>query len=427
MNEIGKTPSHNPVAERILIGQLLIDPLYYLSVHSVLEPEDFYSRQWATAYLEYQRIFRVHGRVESGDLLKALEHHGIKLSELASACDDAMVYRSTGWALKEVLSASSKRRLMEFLVRSQDKLESGTDVSELYGSMIDFSSSRTRSRGTVSAGTEMSKAILDHQSQREKDPRPVEGVSFGFPVLEKDFQGLVSRRMTILSGPSGHGKTAMILNWLIEIGIRQQTPCLFASLEMGLSDVLDRVTSILSGIEIDTLRAGSMDRDVMNALDLIHRGRLHISDNTPRDIYDLCAMIEKYSIMHQIEVFALDYVGEIVRESVKFREDRDERFARWVKLLHDTCKRCCVHLVILAQVNSEEQLGESKKMGHLADHILFFKREGTQHVLECKKNRFGPAGFKYLIRYNRATQRMKEVGILGNRTDENDNTQERNP
>ena len=425
MGEIGKTPSHNSEAERILIGQLLIDPLYYLSVHSILEAEDFYSRQWAAAYLEYQRIFRTHGQVECGDLLKALEPHGIKLSELATSCDDAMIYRSTGWALKEVLSAASKRRLSEFLVRSQDKLENGADVSELYGSMIDFASSRSRSRGMISTGTEMSKSILEHQGQRTTNSGHIEGVSFGFPTLEGHFQGFVSRRLTILSGPSGHGKTAMVLNWLAEIGIRKQIPCLFASLEMGIEDVLDRLVSILSGIEIDVLRTGVMDRNVMDALELIHQGELHISDNTPRDIHDLSAMIEKYSLMHQIKVFALDYVGEIVRESVKFREDRDERFARWVKILHDTCKRCRTHLIILAQVNSEEQLGESKKMGHLADHILFFKREGTQHILECKKNRFGPSGFKYLIRYNRATQHMKEIGILSNR--DMDTTEDRNP
>jgi len=123
-------------------------------------------------------------------------------------------------------------------------------------------------------------------------------------------------------------------------------------------------------------------------------------------------MAEKYARVHEIKVLVLDYVGEIVRDPVKFREDRDERFARWVKTIRDLAKRFDFHALVVCQVNQEGALAESKKMAHLVDAHLHFQRDGNQHFLECRKNRFGPADYKYTVEYNRDTQLMKEQGVL---------------
>ena len=57
------------------------------------------------------------------------------------------------------------------------------------------------------------------------------------------------------------------------------------------------------------------------------------------------------------------------------------------------------------------QLAESKKMSHIADHWLHFEREYDSYFIECRKNRFGPAGRRYKVVFTKYNQQMSEIGM----------------
>jgi len=406
-------PYQHREAEEKLIGLCIQHRDVFVKTADSLKAEDFSDPVYRLAYDEVSEIYLDGGHVETNELIERVqEKYGKPVTAvILRAIEEAVTPASTDWALKNVLSCSKKRFLEQSLTRICDRIGSADDVKPLFDELIRVATEGQHVKGQVYDGRATSERILERQARRRKSEDTIEGYRTGFKIVDLHLGGLVPKRLTILSGPSGHGKTAMSLNWLCHICIEGQVPGLFASLEMAPSDVEDRLVMMLSNSNSRTVKSGTLNTTIYEAVAEIKNGQLYVSDNHPRDIYDVSFLAEKYARVHGIKVLALDYVGEMVRDRVKFREDRDERFARWVKTIRDLAKRLDFHAVVVAQVNYEGALAESKKMQHIADAHLHFHREGTRHILECRKNRFGPSGHRYVIEFDRQTQRMTEEGI----------------
>ena len=409
---------HADDAERILIGQLLLEPNYYLQIYEQITADDFARQKHKVAWEAYRKLWAVSGKVEPLELAEETKGSA-GAGELLQAMEDAMVYRSTAWALRKVKAAAGKRRLYEGVLKVLGRIDAVEDPSSLYDELSSLVIAGRHQPGQVYAGREIGERMLVRQDQRRERGDTMDGYRTRFPSLDAHMGGLAPKRLTILSGPSGHGKTALCLQWLANMAIDDCVPSLFASLEMDTGDIQDRLGASLSDMAIRTIRSGAKPTTYVEAVCRIERSTLLVSDNEPRDIYAVCAMIEKHALVDGIKVWMLDYIGELVRDSPGFREERDERFSRWVKMLRDLNKRLGLHGVVVSQVNSERQLAESKKMAHVADAHLHFYRDRGKHYIDCRKNRFGPTGYVYEIAYDRTRQKMEETGICRKETDEN--------
>ncbi len=398
-------------AERILIGQVLQNhENFYLNHQDSLKPEDFYNTFYREVYKAVQGLFSATGKIDFAAIAQKV---GRKAYELATLIDDTFIYRSLSWPLEKTLVLSQKRRMLEGLYRVNQKIKVEDDISAANEDLQGLILNSRREKGFVYDGTATANSIFDRQELRQKSKEDIEGIRTGFNTIDKDLDGLGAKKMTLLSAIPGTGKTSMSINWLAEIGVRQAIPSLFVSLEMQAADVHDRLLSILSGIRLNKIKAGAMDNTLEQSLSLIKNSPLYISDNYPRNIFDICGLVERHAISKKVEFVVLDYIGEICRDNAK-DEARDERFARWVKSLRDLCKRHDLHILIICQVNSEGHLAESKKMGHIADAWLHLYLDGGRYALECRKNRFGPVGRRYHVFFNLYNQQMNEQGLIDN-------------
>ena len=404
---------HDTEAEQTLLGILFHNPDYFLEIYEKVSPQDFYHEKHRKILLAFQRLYLEQGRVEYAELMKAIVGNGISVAYLQQCEALGEVYRSTGWALRKVLETSSRRRLLEGLHKVSGKIGSISE-KEITEQLLDLVVSVRRHKGKVYSGKEIAKVTHKEMESNADLGTIVTGMPTGFDRVDLHTRGLHPQRITVISGPTGHGKTTTALNWMANICIRHKVPGLFVTLEMRDVDIGMRILAILSGQDLGAIERGHMNHEIIQAFDAFRNGNLYISDNTSRTVQDVCLLIEKYAILHGIKVWCLDYIGRLSRDNPKMREDRDERFARWVKLLWGVTQRHNLHGIIVSQVNVYEQIAESKKIEHEADHVFFFKyvKEESRHVLECRKNRFGPAWYRYLVRFNRSNQRMQEEGIL---------------
>jgi len=402
-------------AEQKLIGILIQYPAVFVETADRLRAEDFSDQVYRITYDELRDMYLEKPRVEISELVERVERKtdGPAFAVLHKALEEGVSAASTDWALERVIDASRRRYLDRQMQGMLDKLRRAEDVRPLFAELMTVAVEGRSVSGAVYDGEMSASRIVERQERRRKAGDTVEGYRTGWGTLDFHLGGLVPKRMTILSGPSGHGKTSVVVNWLTRICVLNGVPGLFASLEMGVDDIEDRILSILSGEVLAVVKEGKMTTRIYEALEHYKAGALQVSDNYPRDIHDVAFMAERYARTHGVKILVVDYVGELVRDLIKAREERDERFARWTKILRDLSKRLDIHVVLVAQVNYEGMLAESKKMAHIADAYLHFERgKDGKHRLECRKNRFGPTGYRYEIAYDRQTQRMREVGIL---------------
>jgi replicative DNA helicase len=404
---------HPLEAEQRLIGILAQHPDAFMQTADRLKAEDFADPIYRLSYEELRDIYLDGGHITVSDLIERVDARAGRSCavELYKALEEGISPAMAEGSLRRVLTSSRKRFLSRELAVLHEEVSRTDDLDGIFQRMLQVATEGRDVKGQVFDGQAAGDLFEQHQAERRERKSSIEGFRTGFPAVDAHLGGLVPGRLTIISGASGHGKTAMVCNWLASISIRDKVPGFFASLEMAPRDVLDRMIAILSGATLDTIKLGAVNSIIYQAIEDYRAGALHISDNYPRQIADVIFLAERYSRTHGIRIFALDYAGELVRDTAPRDEGRDERFARWVKLVRDAAKRLSFHALVLCQVNHEGLLAESKKMAHLADAHLHFERQGSRHVLECRKNRFGPAGYRYAIRFNRDTQQMFEEGI----------------
>jgi len=405
-------------AEAKLIGTLIQNRAVFLDVKEKLRAEDFLDQAYQTTFAVLTDLYQQNEvPVELNELCelvaKQVRAGNGTLVKILSAVEEAVTAQSVPWALGRVLDASKRRYLQKALSALFAKIDHVEDIQDVFSELLRVTTEGAREAGQVYAGPEIADSIMEIQTQRRTSTDPIGGHRTGFSTVDAHLGGLKPGRVGLLSGGYGQGKTALAINWIGQIAVENKTPSLFVSLEMDVSDVEDRLLGLLSGNTLTHLGTGAMNASAYDTLQQIKRAPLYVTDNYPRDITDICFLIEKHVRIAGIKVVVLDYVGEMVRDAVKFREDRDERYSRWVKSLRDLAKRLNFHILILAQVNFEGHLAESKKMAAHADYYLHLDHtKAGQQYLEMRKNRFGPRDYLYAISYDKQTQKMREQGIL---------------
>lgn len=399
-----RTPPHDLEAERLFIGQILCHPDRFLAAQDFLSSNDFHSEKWGKSYATACKLYGKAGKIDWGDFSGESRKHGVTAKDLADLIDEGAAYKDSDMHLKRIISMSEKRSIQDFICAVEMDLQRETDPATIRHDMQEFGASKPRGAGKVYEPAEYAE-----MPGKSVDGSGTLGHETGFPMLDKHIKGLVPKRLTILCGPEGEGKTNLALNWMARICVRHKVPGLFASLEMDAQNVAERLVSILGGEPIDQVELGADTNRTKWAKETIQAGNLLISDNWPRDIHAVAGMMERYSISHGIQVFCLDYIAELVRDTPENEEGRDERYFRWCKVLRDVAKRRGVHVIVVSHTNWEGDLAESKKMKRIADTIILFKREREDYFLKCWKNRFGPKGHRYGVHFDKTTLQMREL------------------
>jgi len=399
-------------AERGLLGRLLRDPDYYLEIHDRVSPDDFYQDKHKSIFSAFRECYLETGSVEFLQIHERLNGQ-VPAAYLHQIEESGQLFRTGDWALRQILEHSGKRRLQEGLIRIEQGM-GDKDEKQVCEELLNLAVQVRREKGTVYGPDACADLAFDLIEERRKNGTShVQGYRTGFERVDFHTGGLQGQRLTLLSGPTGHGKTATALNWMANICVSGKVPGLFITLEMREQDCINRILAMLSNQDVRAIEKGHINSAIGEGLERIRKGNLFISDNASRDVQDVALVIEKYAVLHRVRLWCLDYVGRLDRDNKRIDEARDERFARWVKLLWNVTQRHNLHGIIVSQVNAHEEVSESKKIEHEVDASFFFKRmKGDGHVLHCSKNRFGPAGYRYAVDFSQNTQRMQEQGIL---------------
>ncbi len=407
-----------------LIGNLLNDNSSFLEIVGILGPKNFHNIEMEKSFQAFSDLYEnnVDGCIDVGMLAK---YSGVPVQRLVDCLDAGFMSANIKWRAKKLKELAQRRKLWQQIRQIQGKigeLEPAATANLLseVASEIVLDGDRKR----VYSTQELFEIVNQSQQERATDPGHIRGIKTGLHYLDKILKGLFLKSLTLIAAATGFGKTTLALNLFFNIG-RDGRKILFISNENDVMMNLDRLCGIAGNRRLKEISAGYHS---VSVIDEFRRGfdsrSMFLTDNSPRDINEICGLIRKYSIQHGVEVVILDYIGEVAladSRDANQHESEEQRLARWTSQLLQTARMQGVHLILVAQLNrqgnaagkpTKTELAGCFKMANKAHSLLlFWKDTNGQDVLTVEKNRTGQADINIAVTFDRNTQKIWDTGL----------------
>ena len=189
------------------------------------------------------------------------------------------------------------------------------------------------------------------------------GVPSGITRLDNLTNGFQKSDLIILAGRTSMGKTAFSISILIEPVIFQKIPVAFFSLEMSKEQVVGRVQSILSKVNVSKIVKKQLDFEEINLIvqrcSEMENAPLFIDDTPNITLMELKTKARKMVRENGVRMIVVDYL-QLMRSGVK-TISREQEVAEISKGLKAIAKELNVPVIALSQLSRNvEQRGGSK-------------------------------------------------------------------
>jgi replicative DNA helicase len=407
-------------AERVLLCGILLQAKEVLPLIASLEAKHFYVEKHAIIYRTIQTLF-LEGEVNLLTLsarlaaMDKLAEAGGR-SELAGLLEE-MWTGSPKELANLIIDAYKKRRIAEIGAR-MTQLSPLSDANETITSLGDELRELTSSELPSESPRSIGEFIADYYSHLEdlaaggakNNVAPT-----GFYDLDAMIQGGFGKgELITIAGRSGMGKTSFAVQAAYNFAIANtHRPVLLFSLEMPKVQLMHRLVSLVSGVELTYLLTGQISQSqygqITNALSEIGEAtNLTVFDRMGDSWRSIIAQIRTQHAKQELGLVVIDYLQLIAGGGEKSNWILEE-VTRSLKLLAIELN---IPIVILSQLNrgvesqSNKRPGQSDLRGSGAieqdsDKVIAIYRDdyynpesvekGIAEILVLK-NRMGPTG-----------------------------------
>ena len=401
--------------ESSLISLVTTKPLVLNKLQQAGVTADHFSEHWDKAYKWIEKMKRQHGRVPSADMIENrydVELHVVPkraLPLLISQIKDQKKYRDFGDALDSAARAATGPEALD------------EALAELQGSLNRLALNSDGAKGVVDLfSEEIAKRMRQDYKRRRRGE--AKGIPTGLKRFDSIVGGLQKRRMVVVMGRPGLGKSWLDLLFITE-AVLSGHKCILFPLEMTLEETAYRLFTMFSNRlygedkalrNLDLMMGRVTPRKVVKLLELLEdrfAGQLYVADigsmNDPYTVERVEAEIQANG------PFDMAWVDYITLMKGPLNKDKNED--------HTTIKALSNGLVGIgqrndlvmgasAQVNREaikgrsflprvENIAYGDAIGQDAAQVVSINRRGEHLFYAVVKNRFGPEIGRTRVRF----------------------------
>lgn len=275
---------------------------------------------------------------------------------------------------------------------------------------------------------------IERIEARRRGDESVRGVMTGFRDLDQLTNGFQASDLIIVAARPSVGKTSFCLDIAANAAIDSQVPVAVFSLEMSRDQLVERLLSSESFVDLHRLRSGQLrDEDfprLSGAASRLGSAKLWIDDTPSLTLLELRSKARRMKAEHDIGLILVDYLQLIRGPDSENRQAEISFISRSLKALARELK---VPVISLSQLSRapEQRGGDRKPMlsdlrdsGAIeqdADLVIFlYRAEMYQHLMDkamgeiqegqaeiiLAKHRNGPTG-TITLAFNKACTRFE--------------------
>ncbi len=395
-NEDRKTLPHNDEAERAVLSALMMNQEAFDKVSSIISASDFYHPANRVIYsaisdMKLQNIVAVDQVTLFDYLLKKdLSEKAGGAAYLAELSDAYTIYANIEYYAKIVKENGVRRALIQTSANiTNDAYQESVDVFDLLES-----SERKLGEISINSNAETSENykaslkvsdVISVMLQKIDGVYKSENVETGMDLLDKYTNGGFQKSdYIIVAARPSVGKTAFAVS-LIRNMIKKDKRVAFFSLEMPASQIITRLLSCMSRVELSKLFSGNLSSDdvfvINNAADKIYQSEFYLVDEPNMKLADIRSRARMLAREKKIEIIFIDYIG-LIESGLDQRIPRHEQVGYVSKALKQLARELNVPIVVLCQVSrdtadQEPQLNNLRDSGSIeqdADLVMFIHR-----------------------------------------------------
>ena len=431
----GRVPPHSAEAEKSVLGAAMLSKDALFDVMEVVKPADFYDENHKEIFQAMIDLNRKNAPVDALTVAEELKKRNslemvggrayiASLSSMTPTTSNAIEYG------RIVAEKASVRRLIE---TADDIVTKGYDGTMDANQMLDYAESgifeisQARQKGQYSHIRDVlveNLAIIDRAEQMDGG---LTGITTGFSKLDEMTSGMQKSDLIILAARPAMGKTAFALSLARNAAVKGKASVMIFSLEMAKEQLTQRLLSMESKVDLQTLKTGRLERrdwdDLNVALDILSNSNIHIDDTAGISIMEMKSKCRRLKAEAGLDLVIIDYLQLMNPEGkADSRTQEISVISRNLKLLARELD--CPVLVLSQLSRAPEQrtdhrpmlsdLRESGSIEQDADIVIFlyrdeyYNKEDTEKPGECEvivaKHRSGPTGSVDVAWIERYTQ-----------------------
>ncbi len=425
---IKKVQPHSQEAERAVIGSMLMDQEALGSVMEIITKEDFYDT--ANGIL-FEVMMELYNEAKPNDLVliqeklreKDVPPQMLEMEFMRGFLDSV----ATSVNVKNYARIVYEKSILRKLIKINEEIAGSCYLGrEPLEDILADTESRIfkllEGRGSKEFVPidQVALSVLDKIERASRTKETVTGIPTGFIDLDYKTSGLQPSDLVLIAARPSMGKTAFVLNLVQHIALRKQITCIFFSLEMSKEQLVNRLISMETGINSQSLRTGDLkDSDwetLVSGVVSVGDAKLVIDDTPGISVTELRSKCRKLKLERGRSVVIIDYL-QLMTSGRKGIESRQQEISDISRSLKALAREMDAPVIALSQLSrAPEQrpdhrpmlsdLRESGAIEQDADIVMFLYRDDyynkeTEHPNEAEviiaKQRNGPIGTVTLL------------------------------
>lgn len=391
---------HDLVAERSLLGSMLISSDVCQTVLSLASKDDFYLDSHRILFEAMQNIYADNSPVDVTTLTsylidkKLLDKTGgveylLELSESVPTTSHSEHY------LKRLNEKALLRRLIkestEIIKKAYGDVENINDfIGEVEKDFLNVT--RDRNAGEFQNVKSVIQKVTDRLVMLQKADGKISGVKTGYYDLDKLTSGFQKGDLIILAARPSVGKTAFALNVAYNVSYKSDEAVAIFSLEMPAEQLIQRIICSAGSLKAESLRSGSILKESSEryyaAADKVSKCNLYIDDTPGIRVGEIAAKCRRLKREQGLKMIVIDYL-QLISGPANSRESRQQEVSDISRQLKMIARELEVPVLALSQLsrsvekrdNKRPVLSDLRESGAIeqdADIVSFIHREDYQ-------------------------------------------------
>ena len=359
---IKRVMPHSIEAEQSVVGAMLMDKDAITTAGEIISGDDFYQASYGVIFDSMIELFNEGKPVDLITLQERLKEKDVP-AEIASLefVRDLVTAVPTSANVKYYAQIVADKSLMRKMIKLNESIENmcyaGKEPVESIMEQTEKTMFQLLQRRTTGDYVPIKQVVLNALDKIEKASKSkgtVTGIPTGFIDLDYKLSGFQPSDFILIAARPSMGKTAFVLNIAQYMAFKKNKAVAIFSLEMSKEQLVNRLFSLESQVDAQSLRTGNMkDSDwekLIEGAGIIGQSKLIIDDTPGISISELRSKCRKYKLEHGLDIIIIDYLQLMTGSVGRSSESRQQEVSDISRQLKGLARELNVPVVSLSQM-----------------------------------------------------------------------------